>query len=224
MGHLPQELEPLTARRAGNYSSAALFEDDVERAFLEERGLGMVPAPFSKEETAKVCGCSPENSAWGPWRAFRNRTKSGPSSMPTTPASTSTRSSPRPLFMICCGRGANFTLFKSEVSKPHRRIKVRPQDWKCMIVGVVLPPSEDFLRHGVRGRFHARLGSKFSFSSLVRWQGTAWAPSEKLEKLRPMLTNLQSDGGKGATKSLQSWLWRGSSVQPLLQWIGSLIP
>ena len=61
----PPELEPACVRAAENYGSADLFLHEVEKTFLEEKLLGMVQGPFTKQQAAEVCACGVEEMAVG---------------------------------------------------------------------------------------------------------------------------------------------------------------
>ena len=48
-----------------NYDSAEAFPDSIKETFVEEKAMGLVEGPFTKQEAAKICGCSP---SWTlPW-------------------------------------------------------------------------------------------------------------------------------------------------------------
>ena len=53
-----------------NYDSAEVFADSIKETFLEEKEMGLVEGPFTKQEAAKRCGCQPSELCPGPMAAI----------------------------------------------------------------------------------------------------------------------------------------------------------
>ncbi|CAE7501276.1 unnamed protein product [Symbiodinium sp. CCMP2592] len=58
LGNARRDLEPPAPTTADNYPSAEVFEDTIEKTFLEEKLLDMVAGPLSEQEAADLCACS----------------------------------------------------------------------------------------------------------------------------------------------------------------------
>ena len=63
-----EELAPPVGRH--NYDSAGDFSDAIKETFEEEKLLDMVEGPFTKQEAANRCGCSPSQLCPGPMAAI----------------------------------------------------------------------------------------------------------------------------------------------------------
>ena len=132
---------------AENYSSAEQFADEIESTFQEERDMGMVLGAFLKEEAVKVCKCRPADLCVGAMAAIQeadkvrtvlNATIVGVNDNIRSHINKKTTSPT--LHDLLWERGQmtdeDLSLFKSDVSKAHRRIKIRRQDWKHMIATI----------------------------------------------------------------------------------------
>ena len=67
---IPDEWEELpspTGRH--NYDSAETFSESIKETFMEEKGMGLVEGPFTKQEAAN-CGCLPRELCPGPMAAI----------------------------------------------------------------------------------------------------------------------------------------------------------
>eukprot|EP00434_Breviolum_minutum_P036841 symbB.v1.2.032656.t1/scaffold3949.1/size47703/6 len=53
-----------------NYDSAEAFSDSIKETFVEEKAMGLVEGPFTKEEAANRCGCNPSELCPGPMAAI----------------------------------------------------------------------------------------------------------------------------------------------------------
>ena len=53
-----------------NYDSAEAFSDSIKETFIEEKALGLVEGPFTKQEAADRCGCNPTQLCPGPMAAI----------------------------------------------------------------------------------------------------------------------------------------------------------
>ena len=53
-----------------NYDSAEAFSDSIKETFVEEKAMGLVEGPFTKQEAAKICGCLPRELCPGPMAAI----------------------------------------------------------------------------------------------------------------------------------------------------------
>ena len=53
-----------------NYDSAEAFSDSIKEAFIEEKAMGLVEGPFTKQEAADRCGCNPSELCPGPMAAI----------------------------------------------------------------------------------------------------------------------------------------------------------
>ena len=68
---IPDEYEDLaTPVGRHNYDSAEEFSDAIKQTFEEERLLDMVEGPFTKQEAANRCSCSPSQLCPGPMAAI----------------------------------------------------------------------------------------------------------------------------------------------------------
>jgi len=68
---VPEEWEELpspTGRH--NYDSAEVFLDSIKETFMEEKEMGLVEGPFTKQEAANRCGCLPRDLCPGPMAAI----------------------------------------------------------------------------------------------------------------------------------------------------------
>ena len=63
-----EELPTPVGRR--NYDSAEVFADSIKETFLEEKEMGLVEGPFTKQEAARRCGCQPSELCPGPMAAI----------------------------------------------------------------------------------------------------------------------------------------------------------
>ena len=52
------------------YDSAEAFSDSIKETFVEEKAMGLVEGPFTKQEAAKICGCLPRELCPGPMAAI----------------------------------------------------------------------------------------------------------------------------------------------------------
>ena len=163
LGEMPKDLDPCPPQAEVNYPSAAKFEDNIEATFKEEKDLGMVQGPFTPAQAAEFCGCDISEliigalaaidegdkirtifdasitwvNDWIRLNSFHKTTAPGLHDLlwarmrcqqrgPSV-ASGTDRGSPK---------AARYTLFKSDISKAHRRIKIRKADWKYMIAEI----------------------------------------------------------------------------------------
>ena len=63
----PEEWEDLPSPIGRhNYDSAEPFSDSIKETFMEEKEMGLVEGPFTKQEAAKKCGCRPSELCPGP--------------------------------------------------------------------------------------------------------------------------------------------------------------
>ena len=53
-----------------NYDSAEAFSDSIKETFVEEKAMGLVEGPFTKQEAANRCGCNPSELCPGPMAAI----------------------------------------------------------------------------------------------------------------------------------------------------------
>ena len=53
-----------------NYDSAEAFSDSIKETFVEEKAMGLVEGPFTKQEAANRCGCLPSELCPGPMAAI----------------------------------------------------------------------------------------------------------------------------------------------------------
>ena len=53
-----------------NYDSAEAFSDSIKETFIEEKAMGLVEGPFTKQEAADRCGCNPTQLCPGPMAAI----------------------------------------------------------------------------------------------------------------------------------------------------------
>ena len=53
-----------------NYDSAEAFSDSIKETFIEEKAMGLVEGPFTKQEAADRCGCNPSELCPGPMAAI----------------------------------------------------------------------------------------------------------------------------------------------------------
>ena len=53
-----------------NYDSAEAFSDSIKETFIEEKAMGLVEGPFTKQEAADRCGCNPTQLCPGPLAAI----------------------------------------------------------------------------------------------------------------------------------------------------------
>ena len=65
---IPDEWEELPSRH--NYDSAEVFSDSIKETFMEEKEMGLVEGPFTKQEAANRCGCLPRELCPGPMAAI----------------------------------------------------------------------------------------------------------------------------------------------------------
>jgi len=68
---IPDEWEELpspTGRH--NYDSAEVFSDSIKETFIEEKEMGLVEGPFTKQEAANRCGCLTRELCPGPMAAI----------------------------------------------------------------------------------------------------------------------------------------------------------
>ena len=63
-----EELPSPTGRH--NYDSAEVFSDSIKETFMEEKEMGLVEGPFTKQEAANRCGCLPRDLCPGPMAAI----------------------------------------------------------------------------------------------------------------------------------------------------------
>jgi len=67
----PEEWEDLPSPIGRhNYDSAEPFSDSIKETFMEEKEMGLVEGPFTKQEAAKKCGCRPSELCPGPMAAI----------------------------------------------------------------------------------------------------------------------------------------------------------
>ena len=72
---IPDEYEELASPVGRhNYDSAEDFSDAIKQTFEEEKLLDMVEGPFTKQEAANRCRCSPTQLCPGPMAAIDGRT------------------------------------------------------------------------------------------------------------------------------------------------------
>ena len=136
---------------AVNYPSAEVFEDAIEATFLEEAKLNMVLGPFTINEAAEVCGCTISELCIGALAAIDEGDKIRTIFDATITEVNNwirkrmTRKTTAPGLhdllwaKMRCSQlwpQKRLTLFKSDVSKAHRRIKVDPKDWKYMVAKI----------------------------------------------------------------------------------------
>ena len=138
--------QPPPPQQADNYPSAIEHEEAIEATYLEEVTLGLVSGPYSEQEAAEVCNCSPDQLCHGalagklegryqdklrtihdgtvnhvnPWikRNQHQRT--------TAPTLADL------MLTLCLTDGRPRRLIKLDASKAHRRIKILPKDWRYM--------------------------------------------------------------------------------------------
>jgi len=69
---IPDEWEELPSPYTGrhNYDSAEVFSDSIKETFIEEKEMGLVEGPFTKQEAANRCGCFPRELCPGPMAAI----------------------------------------------------------------------------------------------------------------------------------------------------------
>ena len=146
--HNPVETQELEAR--DNYKSAVLHEDDIRVTYEEEIPMGMVLAPYTPEQAATACNCQVDELIHGALgaieagdkiRTIHDATATGvndrirnnqkeKTTAPTVVDFLHTRAVDK-----FTGRG-RVKLLKADVSKAHRRIKIRKQDWKYITAKV----------------------------------------------------------------------------------------
>ena len=132
---------------AENYPSAQLFEDVIESTFMDEKLLDMVEGPLSEQEAADLCGCLINDLCVGAMagiqevdkvRAIFDATIVGVND--NIRANTDKKTTAPTLYDLLFAKlhllDANLTLFKSDVSKAHRRIKVLKKHWKYMVAKI----------------------------------------------------------------------------------------
>ena len=67
----PDDWEDLPAPTGRhNYDSAEAFSDSIKETFVEEKAMGLVEGPFTKQEAANRCGCNPSELCPGPMRTI----------------------------------------------------------------------------------------------------------------------------------------------------------
>ena len=163
LGEEPQELEPALPSWQENYTSADSFAASIRETFVEEAALGMVKGPFkTKEEAAEVCECRPEDLVAGSLAAIDEGDKvrtifdatisvvnewirKHSKHKTTAPGLVDllwarfrlNHQSGLPLVPKDLGVPKRYTLFKSDVSKAHRRIKIKPKDWKFLVAQIL---------------------------------------------------------------------------------------
>ena len=49
---------------------AEVFSDSIKETFVEEKEMGLVEGPFTKQEAANRCGCLPRELCPGPMAAI----------------------------------------------------------------------------------------------------------------------------------------------------------
>ena len=107
----------------------------------------MVQGPFTKHEAARVCGCDPEDLCVGAMAGTQEpdkvRTIFDASIIGVNDnirANTDKKTTAPTLYDLLTARlhltQGPLTLFKSDASKAHRRIKVQKKDWKYMMVTI----------------------------------------------------------------------------------------
>ena len=66
---------PLQGR--DNYPSAKEFTDEINATFEEEKKMGMVVGPFTQQEAAEACECTPDQLCPGPMAGIQESDKMG---------------------------------------------------------------------------------------------------------------------------------------------------
>ena len=143
LGGSPSELEPPVPTTAENYPSAQLFEDVSESTFMDEKLLDMVEGPLSEQEAADLCGCLINDLCVGAVAGIQEVAKVRTIFDATIigvndniRANTDKTTLYDLLFAKLHLLDASLTLFKSDVSKAHRRIKVFKKHWKYMVAKI----------------------------------------------------------------------------------------
>ena len=161
LGESPKELEPSPLESHANYLSGEAFAEAIKKTFQEEIPMGMVSGPFANlEEVSSFCECPPDEVVTGALAAIDEGDKIRTifdatisevnnwirkhllhkTTAPTLHDLMWARMRLRQSIKHQADRrlpGRRFTLFKSDVSKAHRRVKVRKADWKYMVAHVL---------------------------------------------------------------------------------------
>ena len=147
---LPEEEFPPPCSH-DNYSSAEDHLDIINQTYQEEKELGMVMGPYTPEEAAAICGCKPDELCHGALGArieadkvrtihdgsvnnVNARIKQNSVEKTTAPLPSDAVFVIREHIQQHHQEGNQETLlpFKLDVTKAHRRIKVKPKDWRFM--------------------------------------------------------------------------------------------
>ncbi len=155
LGLEPVEMEPTPPSSADNYSSALRFSEEVENTFLEEVPLGMVEGPLSEQMAADRCQCQATDMAVGALAAIDEGNKvrtifdasithvndkiRARMRKKTTAPGLHDLMWARKRLQRRTPNKVRLTLFKTDASKAHRRIKVRRKDWKYMVAKTGTP-------------------------------------------------------------------------------------
>ncbi|CAE7724424.1 MKK3 [Symbiodinium sp. CCMP2592] len=243
LGNAPRDLEPPAPTTADNYPSAEVFEDTIEKTFLEEKLLDMVAGPLSEQEAADLCDCSVAELCVGAMAGIQEldkiRTIFDASVIGVNDnirANTDKKTTAPTLYDLLFAwlhlASKDLTLFKSDVSKAHRRIKVLKKHWRYMVAKI----KKKFWvnKVGTYGVFLWLLVFVDDFMAIMkeslgelgvnRWlgymvnisEGSVSLPEEKLAILRPALLKLES-GELHTKKEVTSLLGK-------LQWVAKAYP
>ncbi|CAE7471849.1 MKK3, partial [Symbiodinium sp. CCMP2592] len=142
----PRDLEPPAPTTADNYPSADVFEH-TEQTFLEEKLLEMVAGPLSEQEAADLCACDVAELCVGAMAGIQEldkvRTIFDASVIGVNDnirANTDKKTTAPTLYDLLFAwlhlASKDLTLFKSDVSKAHRRIKVLKKHWRYMVAKI----------------------------------------------------------------------------------------
>eukprot|EP00435_Cladocopium_sp_Y103_P021864 s134_g5.t1 len=150
-----------------NYTSAKEFATQVRTTFVEEEALGMVEGPFTQQEAADRCSCTPEelcpgplaaidegdkvrtiyDGSWGKANAHIQQNTAEKTTAPTIMDCvqaihwlTVAQQGPSPPVAPGTEGGwsppeatATWSILKADVTKAHRRIKIKPEGWKYQV-------------------------------------------------------------------------------------------
>ena len=132
LGSVPRDLEPLNPTTADNYPSVENFP--LSRPFWM-RGTWA----WCRVLSTSVTGCSPEDLCVGAMAGIQEPDKVR-TIFDIMRANTDKKTTAPTLYDLLTARlhltQGPFTLFKSNVSKAHRRINLQRKDWKYMIATI----------------------------------------------------------------------------------------